>query len=106
MKNFSRRLKSKQRGPLCRGTATASQILAARVADGKGCRWERQEGNKPHMFEALGGEGADQGGLPMVAQSLRWVRVVVMALREGRGRGNRLCSFGVSWRKWWKGWFG
>jgi hypothetical protein len=48
---------------LCRGTATADQITAARVASGEGQRWESQEGNKPHLFEALGWEGEDRGGL-------------------------------------------
>jgi hypothetical protein len=60
---------------------TAGQILATRVADGEGRRWERQEGNKLHLFEALGGEVVDRGGLPMVAPSQRRVRVVEAALR-------------------------
>jgi hypothetical protein len=40
-----------------------------------------QGGNKPHLFEALDGEGVDRGSLPTVAQSLRRVQVVVVALR-------------------------
>jgi hypothetical protein len=35
---------------------TADQIPVTRVAGGEGRRWERQEGNKPHLFEALDGE--------------------------------------------------
>jgi hypothetical protein len=38
-------------------------------------------GNKLHLFEALGGEVVDQGGLPMVAQSRQQVRVVEAELR-------------------------
>jgi hypothetical protein len=54
-------------GPLHRGTATAGQNSVTRVAGGEGRRCERQEGNKPHLFEDLGGEGVDQDGLPTVA---------------------------------------
>jgi hypothetical protein len=39
-----------------------------------------QEGNKPYLFETLGGEGVDRSGLPVVAQSRRRVRVVEAAL--------------------------
>jgi hypothetical protein len=73
-------LKSKQMGPLCRGTVTVSQIPATRVADGEGRGWERQEGTEPHLFVAFVGEVVDRGGSPVVAQSRRRVRVVV-ALR-------------------------
>jgi hypothetical protein len=68
-------------GLLHRGTATAGQNPATRVAGGEGRRWEMQEGNKLHLFKALGGEGMDRGGLPMVVQSRRRVRVVVAAVR-------------------------
>jgi hypothetical protein len=46
---------------------TAGQISATRVAGSEGRRWEWQEGNKLHLFEALDGEGVDRGGLPAVA---------------------------------------
>jgi hypothetical protein len=55
-------LKSKKMGSLGRGTATASQILATRVACGKGRGWERQEGTKLHVIAASGGEVVDRGG--------------------------------------------
>jgi hypothetical protein len=60
---------------------TAGQNPATRVVDGEGRRWEMQEGNKPHPFEALGREGVDQGSFPAVAQSRRRVRVVEAALQ-------------------------
>jgi hypothetical protein len=50
-------------GPLCRGTAVADQIPATRVAGGEGRGCERQEGTKPHLIVALGGEVVDRGGL-------------------------------------------
>jgi hypothetical protein len=67
--------------PLHRGTATAGQIPATKVAGGEGQRWDRQERNKPHLFEALGGDGVDRDGLPTVAQSRHRVRVVVAVPR-------------------------
>jgi hypothetical protein len=41
----------------------------------------KQEGNKLHLFVALGGEGVDRGSSSAVAQSRRRVRVMVAALR-------------------------
>jgi hypothetical protein len=67
--------------PLHRGTVTAGRNPVTRVAIGEGRRWERQEGNKPHLFEVMGWEGVDRGGLPTVAQSRRRVRVMVAVLR-------------------------
>jgi hypothetical protein len=64
-------------GTLHRGMVIAGQNVKTRVASGEGRRWERQEGNKPQLFEALGGEGVDRGGLPTVEQSRQRVRVVV-----------------------------
>jgi hypothetical protein len=58
-------LKSKQMGPLCRGTMAAGQIPATRFADGEGRGWERQEGTKPHLIVALGGKVVDWGGSPV-----------------------------------------
>jgi hypothetical protein len=57
-------LKLKQTGPLFRGTMVAGQILVTRVADDEGRGWERQEGTKPHVIVALGGEVVDRGGSP------------------------------------------
>jgi hypothetical protein len=47
-------------GPLCRGTVVVGQIPATRVtgSEGRGC--ERQEGTKPHLIVALGGEVVDR----------------------------------------------
>jgi hypothetical protein len=41
-----------------------SQISVTRVAGSEGLEWERQEGTKPYLFVALGGEVVDRGGLP------------------------------------------
>jgi hypothetical protein len=81
MEIFLEILKSKQKGPLCSGMVVAGKILATRVAGGEQRRWERQEGNKPHLFVALGGEVVDRDGLPVVAQSWQRVRVVAAALQ-------------------------
>jgi hypothetical protein len=60
---------------------TADQIPVTRVAGGEGRRWERQEGNKAHLFVALDEEVVDRDGSPVVAQSRRRVWVVAAALQ-------------------------
>jgi hypothetical protein len=67
-------LKLKQLNPLHRGTAIAGKNPATRDADGEGRRWEMQEGNKPHQFEALGGEGIVTSSLEKVIGCIPYVR--------------------------------
>jgi hypothetical protein len=80
MKIFLEILKSKQKGPLCREMVTNGQISRDKGCWRRGARVEEAEGNKLHLFVALGGKGVDRGGLPAVVPSRRWVRVMVAAL--------------------------